>query len=44
MFSDDEEPTLMLAEKMSNKLMLNKEKVIANPFIDGRRSGDKHGT
>ena len=35
MFSDDEEPTLILAEKMPNLLMLNKEKVMANPFIDG---------
>ena len=34
MFSDYEEPTQMLAEKMPNLLMLNKEKVMANPFID----------
>ena len=35
MFTNDEEPTLMLAEKMPNLLMLNEEKVMANPFIDG---------
>ena len=34
MFSDDEEPTLMLDEKMPNMLMLNEKKVMANPFID----------
>ena len=34
MFSKDEEPTLMLAEKMPNLLILKEEKVIANPFID----------
>ena len=35
MFTDNEEPTLMLDEKMSNQLMLNEEKVMTNPFIDG---------
>ena len=34
MFTDDEEPTLMLAEKILNLLVLNKEGY-ANPFIDG---------
>ena len=34
MFSDDEEPTLMLVEKMSNLLMLNEKKVMTNPFIN----------
>ena len=34
MFTDDEEPALMLAEKMSNLLMLIEEKVMANPFIE----------
>ena len=29
-FTQDEEPTLMLAKKMSNLLMLNKEMVMAN--------------
>ncbi|XP_022927953.1 uncharacterized protein LOC111434803 [Cucurbita moschata] len=35
MFSVDEEPRLMLAEKMPNLLMLNEEKVMVNPSIDG---------
>ena len=36
MFTNDEELTLMLADKMSNMLlMLNEEKVISNPFKDG---------
>ena len=35
MVTDDEEPALMLAEKMPSLLMLNEEKVTANPFIDG---------
>ena len=35
MLTDDEEPTLMLVEKMLNLLMLNEEKVMENPFLDG---------
>ena len=36
MFTNDEELTLMLADKMPNLLlMLNEEKVMSNPFIDG---------
>ena len=34
MFTDDEEPALMLAEKMTNLLILKEEKVMTNPFID----------
>ena len=35
MFIDDEELVLMLAEKMPNLLMLNEEKIMANPFTYG---------
>ena len=31
MFFEDEEPTLMLAEGMSNQLVLNEEKVMQTP-------------
>ena len=31
----DQEPTLMLAEKMSNLLMLNEEKVMENLLTKG---------
>ena len=33
MFLEDAELTLMLAEEISNRLILNKEKVMANPLI-----------
>ena len=34
MFSDDEESTVMLTLEMPNLLMLNEDKVMANPFTD----------
>ena len=34
-FMDDEEPKLMLAKKMPNLLMLNKEKVMTNILAHG---------
>ena len=34
-FTDNEEPTLMLAEKMPNLLILNEEKIMADLFADG---------
>ena len=30
----------MLAEKMPNMLMLNEEKVMTNPFIDGEKPNE----
>ena len=35
LFTNDEVPTLMLAEKMPNLLMLTEEEVMANPSING---------